>query len=222
MSKDIYVPIVPVFKGGIKTEEDFKVFKEFTHELRVNESKYSDVMMDKFSSIVDKESYHAFINYFRKDIIKMVDIIDHINSSIPEISYNMDYVKYGVSILSIFVSKYKTLQGLSNKVLAEIIYEKEKNNILKIYTLLERCYCMDLFPSVSSLSKHKKMKDVIITEDEFNSLNKLLFDYGVLELEFDGTRYEMSGIGLAFYDYILPIIYGKDDFSGVIPKYALN
>jgi hypothetical protein len=222
MGKDIYVPIVPVFKGGIKTEEDFNIFKEFTRELRINESKYSDTMVDKFMSIVDKESYHAFINYFRKDIIKMMDIIDHINSSVPEIQYNIDYVKYGVSILSIFVSKYKTLQDLSNKVLAEIIYDKEKDNILKIYTLLEKYYCVDLFQSISALSRHKKIKDVIITKDEFDSLNKLLFNYGVLELQFDGTRYEMTAIGSAFYDYILPIIYRKDNYSSLISKYRLN
>lgn len=219
MSKDIHFPTVPVFKGGIKTEEDFKVFKDFTRKLRINKSKYIDTMIDKFMSIVDKKSYYDFIDYFRKDIIKIMDIIEHINLPVSGIQYNMKYVECDLPILNMFVRKYVTLQDSSNKVLAGVIYDKEKDNILKIYTLLEKYYSMDLFPTVSSLSKYKKIKDVVITKDEFNSLNKLLFDYGVLELEFDSIKYSMSAIGLAFYDYIIPIIFRKDNYSTLMSKY---
>ena len=60
---------------------------------------------------------------------------------------------------------------------------------------------------------------MVITKDEFDSLNKLLFDYGILELEFDSIKYSMSAIGLAFYDYIIPIIFRKDNYSTLMSKY---
>ena len=170
-------------------------------------------MFDMYDSINDKKSYNEFINHYRKDIIKLIDLGNHINTSMNREEISLNNIKSGLSALNSIVVKYKTLQDLSNDKLAKLIYEKEKDNILKIYALIERYYYSSLFPEIKKHIANERIKDVVISIEEFDKLSHLLYDYGILEIEeYDDRTYELTAIGYKFYRYILPIIYPKTHY----------